>query len=262
MNREGLRFARIFRQVRGLREVRQCDLSTIAAQDGIEILEFEDPNPGCTACLYPNLFGDGGAIFLQPGQSSGRRRFSIAHELAHYHIPTHEKQGRSCEELALQATADYGRRVEWEANSFAAELLMPTVPFRRDARDTDVCFDTVYELMSERLYNVSATAAARRLVQTTRETCALVATRNGRVEWQERAEFYFRMATRGQRIGPSTIATAVHRGEAPNAWAEEVDQAAWLDEPQRGRFTLLESTHRIPSLGQVLSLLWIPDLDE
>ena len=46
-----------------------------------------------------------------------------------------------------------------------------------------------------------------------------------------------------------------------SARAEAVNPAAWLDEPQGARFKLLESTHEIPRLGQVLSLLWVPDLD-
>ena len=153
-------------------------------------------------------------------------------------------------------------RVEWEANSFAAELLMPTRLFRRDARTRDVSFEVAYELMSRDMYDVSATAAARRMVQVTNEPCALVVTRQGRVEWQERSRFYYPMATRGQLVRGGTIAAAVTGGDSPNAGAEPVDPADWLDRLPEGDFTLLESTHVIPSLEQVLSLLWIPDLEE
>ena len=261
MNPEGLRFARLFRQVRELRGVRQCDLVELAAEDRIELLNFEDLDPGCTACLYPDPGGEGGAIFLQPNQHPGRRRFSIAHELAHYHIPTHNKAHRKCEERSLQASRDFGSRVEWEANSFAAELLMPERLFRIDARQREVSFEAAYDLMSEDMYNVSATAAARRIVEVSTETCALVVTRKGRVEWQERSRFFYPMATRGQQIRTGTIAAAVTRGEGSNARGEPVDPAEWLDKLPEGDFTLLESTHVIPSLEQVLSLLWIPDLD-
>lgn len=210
----------------------------------------------------PDPGGQGGAIFLQPGQNPGRRRFSIAHELGHYHIPTHTNGPRECGESALQASHDYGRRVEWEANSFAAELLMPTRLFRRDARKRDVSFEAAYELMSQDMYGVSATAAARRMVQVSNEPCALVVTRQGRVEWQERSRFYYPLATRGHLVRGDTIAAAVTGGESPEPGAEPVDPAAWLDRLPDGDFTLLESTHFIPSLDQVLSLLWIPDLEE
>ena len=96
--------------------------------------------------------------FLQPGQNPGRRRFSIAHELGHYHFPTHTNGPRECGASALQASHDFGQRAEWEANSFAAELLMPTRLFRRDARRREVSFKAAYELMSQDIYGVSATA--------------------------------------------------------------------------------------------------------
>ena len=70
------------------------------------------------------------------------------------------------------------------------------------------------------------------------------------------------MATRGQLLRGGTIAAAVAGGDSPNAGAEPVDPADWLDRLPEGDFTLLESTHVIPSLEQVLSLLWIPDLEE
>ena len=100
------------------------------------------------------------------------------------------------------------------------------------------------------------------MVQVSNEPCALVVTRQGRVEWQERSRFYYPMAARGQLVRGGTIAAAVTGGESPNAGAEPVDPADWMDRLPEGDFTLLESTHVIPSLEQVLSLLWIPDLEE
>lgn len=259
MNPEGRRFARLFRQALDLREVRQCNLEEIAAEDGIEILEFRDHDPGCTACLVPSPNGAGGGIFLQPDQLPGRRRFSIAHELAHYHIPTHDLRGRSCQDEDFQASEGYRSEVEWEANSFAAELLMPETLFRRDSRDREVSFETVYDLASEDLYNVSATAAAIRLVHTTKESCALVAVEDGEVLWQVWSDFYYDMATSGQPIRPGTRAAAVFDGAEPNSRIERVEGHAWFDDPDDEDVPLLESTHAIPSLGQVLSLLWVPD---
>ena len=119
------------------------------------------------------------------------------------------------------------RTIEWEANSFAAELLMPTRLFRRDSATRDVSFEVAYELMSQDMYDVSATAAARQIVQVSNEPCALVVTREGRVEWQVRSHFFYPMATRGQPIRGGTIAAAVTRGEPPNAGAEPVDPAEW-----------------------------------
>lgn len=63
-------------------------------------------------------------IFLPPDTSPTRDRFTIAHELGHYflHFPN---AGRP-----MKATRLGSDRVEWEANWFAASLLMPAKQFR------------------------------------------------------------------------------------------------------------------------------------
>lgn len=60
-----------------------------------------------------------------------RERFSIAHELGHYFL--HSKMG----EKQIRATRYGSSPVEWEANWFAAELLMPENLFRELASDRD-----------------------------------------------------------------------------------------------------------------------------
>lgn len=58
-----------------------------------------------------------------------RHRFTIAHELGHYFL--HSRQGK----IPLVAGRDgTSRRVEWEANWFAAAFLMPEAAFREAAR--------------------------------------------------------------------------------------------------------------------------------
>lgn len=63
---------------------------------------------------------------LLPRYTSPRRdRFTIAHELGHYFL--HSQQG----EKPIVAYRRGSSRIEWEANWFAAALLMPEEPFRR-----------------------------------------------------------------------------------------------------------------------------------
>jgi hypothetical protein len=66
-------------------------------------------------------------------QSSGRRRFTLAHELGHW-ICQYEQghvEPRYCraDEIGVGA----GRKLEREANTFAAQLLMPEPLLRREA---------------------------------------------------------------------------------------------------------------------------------
>src|SRR4051812_26261507 len=120
--RDGLRIARLFRQARQLADTRACPVETIAEEDDLEIVESRYSDPGYTACLVRAPDGDkGGLISLSQGQDRGRRRFSVAHELGHYHIPKHAGLARTpCAERDLRARSHDARQAEWEANDFAA----------------------------------------------------------------------------------------------------------------------------------------------
>lgn len=266
-NREGRRIARLFRQARELRDIRACDLDAILAEDEIDVLEFRSDDPGCTACLIRNPYGSGGGIWLAPGQNSGRRRFSLAHELGHYHIPRHRQAGLqlSCADADLRATDRDARLLEWEANDFAAELLMP---FRRFSEDADRCEPSIasaLRLSGDDMYSVSVTAAAWRYVQVTREPCAVILSQNGVVDWAVRSDaFRLPLPSRGEALSPETAAAAVFRGEDASPRPELVPPVSWMLPDQRTPSVLVESTHGIPSLNQVLSFLWLmpEDIEE
>jgi hypothetical protein len=79
------------------------------------------------AALEP--LGDGRAIALNGGDS-GRRRFTIAHEIGHFVLhqePSRPERGGAVDEV--------GRREEREADAFAAELLMPEHLVREAVRE-------------------------------------------------------------------------------------------------------------------------------
>jgi hypothetical protein len=70
------------------------------------------------AALEP--LGDGCAIVLNGAGDSGRRRFTIAHEIGHFVL--HPER---CRPERGGLVNEAGRRDEREADAFAAELLMP-----------------------------------------------------------------------------------------------------------------------------------------
>lgn len=258
-DRNGRRIARLFRQVRGLRKVRACDLDRIRAEDEIDLVVSELANPGYTACLVrpgPDLPC---GIILAPGQSRGRERFSTAHELGHYYIPTHRDRPTGwCGEDDMVALPHSGRQYEWEANDFAAELLMPRSLFRGDARGRDPAFQDIFELASPAMYDVSVTAAAIRYVEVTSETCALVCARAGTIEWVSKSEpFLYRIPWRADALPAGSLARHVLNGDEPNALPEALDPYVWLEVEQWRVPELFESTLAIPSQDKVLSLIWV-----
>lgn len=62
-----------------------------------------------------------------------RQRFTIAHELAHFIL--HSQDGREFEDKALFRN-DESNPMEWSANRFAGELLMPEDEFRNFSKTT------------------------------------------------------------------------------------------------------------------------------
>src|SRR4051794_25185886 len=96
--------AKLFRQARQLTETRASSLDAILDEDEIDVAESDADDPGYTASLIRFDSDKGGGIMLARGQSPGRRRFSIAHELGHFHLPNHRAahvQGR-CNERDLR----------------------------------------------------------------------------------------------------------------------------------------------------------------
>lgn len=264
-SRRGRRVAALFRKTRLAGVARRCDLETVCAEDDLEILESRHADPGYTACLICNPSGPGGGIFLAPGQEGGRRRFSIAHELGHYHIPTHRRrreEGATCGEPDMRTGASDAAEVEWEANDFASELLMPARQFGIDVSKRDLSTATARELASEEFYDVSVTSAAWRMVQLSSDPCALVVSSGGRIEWAYRSEaMRIPGLRRGTTVSSDTLAGTGFQGGDSEIRPCEVDVHAWLEPRYRVRGKLLESTHVIRSTGQVVSLLWLVDAD-
>ncbi len=266
-DRKGRRIARLFRQHRlpDVLDARSFDIDAVVAADDIVISESEFEEDGYAACLIRTSGCSG--IMIAGHQDRGRRRFSLAHELGHFHIPTHVDVGTRllCADAALRTRSMDAARLEWEANDFATELLMPFRLFSRDVERRDASFQSVALLAAPDMYDVSLTAAAWRLVETSREMCALVVSIDGHVAWSVRSPSWRLPLPDVRRPTPvDTLAAAVLRGERPISTPESVDPRAWLSSAD-GRWVaptelqLLESTHVVPRLNQIVSLLWTPE---
>ena len=134
-----------------------------------------------------------GEIILAKGTSPQRRRFSIGHELGHFLIPSHRPrhgQQFSCSNADLHTSetgsSDHGRRMEAEANRFAAELLMPAKRIRSNLKNRQPDLAEIVRLADE--FQVSRAAMARSYVDAHRETLALLVVRNGKIAQAHRPD--------------------------------------------------------------------------
>ncbi len=105
-----------------------------------------DPDIGSITVDGPQQF----RILPEATASEQRNQFTIAHELGHYFL--HSNQG---EKKIIAYRIGSGRR-EWEANWFAAGLLMPEKAFRKEWEKTNSV-----NILSN-LFNVSISAVMAR----------------------------------------------------------------------------------------------------
>jgi hypothetical protein len=102
------------------------DVVRIAEELGINVWEMEQMSPDVSGklCLDPLNGGDSGfSIVVRKADLPARKRFTVAHELAHFVL--HRRQfGNGVTDDALYRSGLTNRQ-EAEANRLAAEILMP-----------------------------------------------------------------------------------------------------------------------------------------
>lgn len=105
----------------------------IAEQKGATVVEEPLQNEEFSGFLYRTSDSDP-VIGVNSNHSSTRKRFTIAHELAHMLL--HPKTGVHLDGAVIQMrnakSAEGSDEEEMEANRFAAELLMPSAFLEKD----------------------------------------------------------------------------------------------------------------------------------
>ena len=207
---------------------RQFDITSIGELD----------TEGFEAALITDESKSAGAILVASERTRQRRRFSIAHELGHFLIPSHlprpgERSLCSSEHLSIHdlEEQDRRRRMEAEANRFAALLLIPPPVLRAELkaiRHPDV--SDIVRLA--KLFDVSKDAMARAYADYTRQAIAIAVIRNGRVlrTYRNVANFPALAVWRGQPVPSGSLAgTAFQPGQVSNV--EECEPQLWVREP-------------------------------
>ena len=151
-------------------------------------LMFEE-SPDFPDQIFGALFRSGnqfGILVSSACPGDGHRRFTIAHELGHYHLPGHIERlfpaGGDANALSMGGHFR-GRKdsFEVEADYFASELLMPERLVRPLIRRVGDGLDAVRTLADE--FRTSMSAAAIRYASVTMEPVAVVVSCNSVVEW-------------------------------------------------------------------------------
>lgn len=225
--------------------------------DGIE----DKPVSSFAAMLLMDPHRAWGSIVVAEGTKPQRRRFSIGHELGHFLMDSHRPRGGvqfSCShsDLRIENTreADRAKKMEAEANRFAARLLMPPKRIRANLRSRQPDLGEIVRLASE--FNVSKAAMARSYVDAHREALALLIVRNGRIAQAHRPDDFPWIEPRiGDPIPDGSIANAQRLLPGQTTAVDECDPETWLGASAARRIEVLSEQVLAQTEGWAMILL-------
>ena len=196
--------------------------------------------PGFDGALYRAPAGKvGWGIFYNNRIASrGRVNFTLAHELGHFllHRLAHPDGIQCGEQDIVRWDSDYAQ-LEQQANTFAANLLMPLDDFRRriDAK-AKVNLEMISQCADR--YRVSLISAVLRWLGYTDRRAVLVVSRSGYILWSRastaalRSGAFFRTSDAPIEVPPTSIA-GMQDQLADGKTGVEHGPGVWFREPVR-----------------------------
>jgi hypothetical protein len=154
------------------------------------------------------------------------------------------------------------KTIEREANEFAAELLAPRRLVAPILTRGAISLAKAQELADH--FDISLTAGARRVVESSGQPAAMVVCQNGRVSWSLRRNgFPYGLPEKGDALPEGTVAAAAWAGYGAALDPEDSEAFRWLPgaDDEAYSLSLLESAVRLGDTGQLLVLLWMPDAE-
>lgn len=188
------------------------------------------------------------------GQFETRTRFSVAHELGHYCIPSHLNEIYRCSALDLHRYRGH-KTAEKEANEFAAELLIPSSWIKQAIKHHDVTLQFIKTIASE--CETSLTSTALQIANYCSDRIAVVYSQSGNVAWYKKANAFniyldtgklSKLSIASQLFKPGSLVLE-NKGDVPlNAWTNDDYEYEYL----------IEESLVMPYLNSILTILTIP----
>ena len=235
-----------------IREPAEIDIERIAIFKGTEVRYAV--LRGMDGCLVRE--GNSAVITVRSSiDYEGQRRFVIGHELGHFFLHPDTRQIETVDNEQLANWSERQETEEYEANLFAAELLLPKMLLEQRISGKEPSFDLIKALAAE--FHTTPTATAVQFVRTTSEECVLVSSANRQRLWFIPSRgFSFRMLEDGYIHGHS-CAAEVNESKRSSRSAE-IEAGYWLEEFDGDHKSFItEDALYFPTLRRALSLLWI-----
>jgi len=200
-----------------------------------------------------------GAIAVRGSiRETGRKNFTIAHEIGHYVLPGHDASASVCSPSDVGNWSDTAKEQECQADEFAAELLLPAAYAQPIFKATPPSLQVIQDVAERSGASLSATAW--RFCDLISERCAVVWSHKKRISWYKASGEFGFFLKRGKEIEKGTQAFQCFSGTRSHAHPEPVRADLWLDERIiADDSSLWEHSIALPFYDSVLSLLWIKD---
>jgi len=134
------------------------DVKKMAEDLGLKIFDFDQMPMGASGKLYPDQKSAAGwSIGVNVSDTYTRKRFTIAHEIAHFLLHSKDIRGGVIDDPLYRSEYLSGAQ-ETQANKFAADILMPYALLQQMAQKGIVQIDEL-----ARRFGVSTQAMSIRL---------------------------------------------------------------------------------------------------
>jgi len=237
----------------GITDPNEIDIRSIAIDRNLFVLDKKiDGAQGRLMCR-----GKSGIITVDSSiQVESRKRFVIAHELGHFELHKEKTSVNICDEKAL-LSQNKKNDLEYDANVFAGELLIPTEILNRFDKPKE--FSKTYLSILAQTFNVSLSAFSMKYVEEGKLPIAIIYSKDGLIKWYKiNKHFPFKFVD--TRVKVSNLSGAYDYFDSSDFNSEpiEVPAEAWFanDKDFDPNVYLYEQYQAFPSLNSTLSVIW------
>jgi len=232
----------------GITEPEDIDLEAIAWEVGVIDIKFRRLD-GCEARIVG--VGNNAIISVSNAVQRQRQRFSICHELGHWH----HHRGRSlCCRAEDIGSRQNSRMLEQVANDFASDLLLPSyllLPIGRKYRQITI---KAMKYISER-FGASLSATALKLIKERHSPTMAVRHKKHGDRWFVRSPDVPDRWFPREDLDKDTYAYAILHGEIDEQPApRKMPAEAWFDRPEADRYEIQEQSFKVAQ-DEILTIL-------
>ena len=192
-----------------------------------------------------------GSILLSTSKDERRTRFTLAHELGHYVHPLHNGNGNddgffmcSGKDMSTYFSKEMNHEdyIEFQANQFAAELILPTThvaPYLNDI--SKITTTSIVNLSDDFL--TSREATFRRISEKNKMPVAVFYIKDGEIRYFTKSNtFPFPSVWKGHAVPINSLTAQVSLPNNTSSEISSVNTSVWLS--RKSNASLLEQTFK------------------